>query len=269
MLLGLLAGIFAQSCAVMLPSTALEFEWFRDGRPYAHDVLIRTREGERLYRRRYENGSTAERVVSCTRVNRATYLMDRVGNAAPVRIPVELDTGSVRTVSGATVRHVAAPPGAASNMIWFTVASPGLRMYGMRRAAGITEIRTPVRGGYSVLRAVARNRADRAAADSQFSALAQRVEQLEAENRILRDSIRALLWRSADVDTAGMRRPSRDTLGPRRRPSADRDASGFRWPPAVRSSSGARRPPTAGDTSGIRGSPATRGPSGQRVLYPR
>jgi len=248
-LLGLLAGIFAQSCAVMLPSTALEFEWFRDGRPYAHDVLIRTREGERLYRRRYENGSTAERVVSCTRVNRATYLTDRVGNAAPVRIPVELDTGSLRTVSGATVRRVAAPPGAASNMIWFTVASPGLRMYGMRRAAGITEIRTPVRGGYSVLRAVARNRADRVAADSQFSALAQRVEQLEAENRILRDSIRELLWRSAEWGTGGMRRPSRDTSGTRR-PSADRDPSDIRRPPAARSLSGTRRPPTARDTAG-------------------
>ena len=77
-------------------------------------------------------------------------------------------------------------------MIWFTVASPGVHMYGMRRAAGITEIRTPARGGYSVLRAIARNRADRVAADSQFSAMAQRVAQLEAENRRLRDSLNAL-----------------------------------------------------------------------------
>jgi hypothetical protein len=77
-------------------------------------------------------------------------------------------------------------------MIWFTVASPGVLLYGMRRAAGITEIRSPARGGYSVLRAIARNRMDRAAADSQFSAMARRVEQLEAENRRLRDSLNSL-----------------------------------------------------------------------------
>ena len=87
MLYGLLAGIVAQTCAVMLPSTALEFEWFRDGRPYAHDILIRTRSGERLYQRRYASGETAERVVSCTRTGRAIYFTDRVGSAAPARIP--------------------------------------------------------------------------------------------------------------------------------------------------------------------------------------
>ena len=192
MLFGLLLGIAAQTCAVMLPSTALEFEWFRDGRPYAHDLLIRTRLGERLYQRRYAGGEIAERVVSCTRGRGVTYLTERVGSAPPTRIPVGLPVGGVGGVGNTTVQRVASPAGAAPNMIWFTVASPGVLLYGMRRAAGITEIRSPGRGGYSVLRAIARNRVDRAAADSQFSALARRVEQLEAENRRLRDSLNSL-----------------------------------------------------------------------------
>jgi hypothetical protein len=189
-LLNLLAGLLAQTCATMLPSTALEFEWFRDGRPYAHDTLIRTRSGERLYQRRFASGETAERVVSCTSSGGAIYLTDRVGRSAPIRIPVGLVPGSTRNVGSTRVRRVPAPPGAPPNMIWFTVASPGVLMYGMRRAAGITEIRTPVRGGYSVVRAIARDRASRAAADSQFAAMAQRIEELENENRQLRDSLR-------------------------------------------------------------------------------
>jgi len=176
----------------MLPATTLEFEWFRDGRPYAYDVLIRTRSGERLYQRRYASGEMTERVVSCTRVGRAIYLTERVGSGAPMHIPVDLALGAQRTVGSTTVQRVPPPPGSAANMIWFTVASPGVLMYGMRRAAGITEVRIPVRGGYSVLRGIARNRTDRAAADSQFHALAERVEQLEAENRRLRDSLSAL-----------------------------------------------------------------------------
>jgi hypothetical protein len=190
--LGLLAGIVAQTCAAMLPATTLEFEWFRDGRPYAQDVLIRTSPGERLYQRRYTGGEITERVVSCTRVGRVTHLTERVGSAAPVRIPVGLAVGQARAVGSATVRRVAPPAGAAPNTIWFTVAKPGVLMYGMRRAAGITEIRAPDRGGYSVLRGIARNRVSRAAADSQFSALARRVEQLETENRHLRDSLKLL-----------------------------------------------------------------------------
>jgi hypothetical protein len=190
MVLGLLAGILAQTCAVVLPATTLEFEWFRDGRPYAQDVLLRTRSGERLYQRRFEDGEIAERVVSCTRSGRTVYLTDRVGSEPPVRIPMGLRPGAVRRIGNAVMRRVAAPTGAPGNMLWFTVASPGLLMYGLRPAAGITEIRTPRRGGYSVLRAIARNRASRAAADSQFAALARRVAQLEAENRRLRDSLR-------------------------------------------------------------------------------
>jgi len=192
MLFGLLAGIVAQTCAVLLPATTLEFEWFRDGRPYAQDLLLRTRAGERLYQRRYANGEIAERVVSCTRSGRAVYLTERVGSAAPVRFPADLRLGVLHRNGNAVVRRVASPQGAALNMTWFTVASPGVLMYGVRRAAGITEIRIPKRGGYSVLRAIARNRADRVAADSQFAALAQRVEELEAENRRLRDSLSML-----------------------------------------------------------------------------
>lgn len=192
MALGLLAGILAQTCAVMLPATTLEFEWFLDGRPYAQDVLLRTRGGERLYQRRYPDGDITERVVSCTRSGRAIYLTDRIGSDAPVRIPVGLASGRVERLRDAIIRRVAAPAGAPANMIWFMVASPGVRLFGTRRAAGITEIRTPARGGYSVLRAIARNRADRAAADSQFAAMAQRVEALEAENRRLRDRLNTL-----------------------------------------------------------------------------
>lgn len=192
MLFGLLAGILAQTCAVLLPAASLEFEWFRDGRPYAQDLLLRTRAGERLYQRRYATGEIAERVVSCTRSDRAVYLTERVGTAPPVQFPSGLRQGAMRRVGNAVVRRVAPPQGAAANMVWFTVASPGVLMYGIRRAAGITEIRTPRRGGYSVLRAFARNRADRLAADSQFAALAQRVEELEVENRRLRDSLSML-----------------------------------------------------------------------------
>jgi hypothetical protein len=196
-MLGLLAGILAQTCTVMLPATSLEFEWFRDGRPYAQDVLLRTSQGERLYQRRFASGEIVERVVSCTRAGDAVYLTDRVAGESVIRIPVGLARGQRGTDRSATVRRVAPPPGAAGNTIWFTVTNPGLLLYGIRRAAGITEVRTPVRGGYSVLRAIARNRTDRAAADSQFAALARRVEELEAENRRLRDSLRVLRSRRA------------------------------------------------------------------------
>jgi len=207
MVLGLLLGIVAQTCATMLPATSLEFEWFLDGRPYAHDILIRTRAGERLYQRRFENGEIAERLVSCTRTGRTVYFTELVGSYAPVRIPVELSPDAVRTVAGTTVRRVAPPPGSAANMSWYMVANPGVRLYGLRPWAGITEIRIPERGGYAVLRGIARNRGDRAASDSLFAALAQRVEQLEAENRRLRDSINSLRSRVRRRNAADGGRP--------------------------------------------------------------
>src|SRR5688572_25191342 len=203
---GVLAFVFAQSCVGLLPPPQLEIEWFRDGRPYARDVPVRSTRTERVYRRQHERGPAAERVVSCSTVEGVAYFTDRVGSGARVRIPVALQPGASRVVDRATVRRIEAPVGGSARVLWFSVSNPGISVYGLQQQVGVVEIRTPSpSGGVSVMlaRRVPRTPVAApptlAAPDSQMRVLTQRNAELERTVAILNDSIRRLLARPAPL----------------------------------------------------------------------
>jgi hypothetical protein len=201
---GVLAVVFAQSCVALLPPPQLEIEWFRDGRPYARDVPVRSTRTERVYRRQPDRGPAAERVLSCATVQGVTYFSDRVGSGARVRIPVALQPGAARVVDRATVRRIEPPAGGSAGVLWFSVSNPGISIYGLQQQTGVVEIRTPSpSGGFSVLRAVPRAPVAAApvpaASDSQMRALTQRAAELERTVGTLEDSIRRLLARPAPL----------------------------------------------------------------------
>jgi hypothetical protein len=179
---GLLVAVLAQTCVALLPPPQAEIEWFRDGRPYARDVPLRVTRNERVYRRQHEGAPAAQRVLSCTTAGGVSYFTDRLGSATALRIPVALPLGGSRSVGRTTVRRIEPPAGASERVLWFSVSSPGISVYGLQTRAGVVEIRTPSpAGGVSVLRAVTRERvaaAATAAADSQARLLAQRVVEL-------------------------------------------------------------------------------------------
>jgi hypothetical protein len=202
---GLIAGVFAQTCSALLPPPRAEIEWFRDGRPYARDVPLRATATERVYRRVPGSGARVERSLSCTTSNGVSWLTERVGSAT-IRLPVPLAVGASSSAGGTTVRRIAAPADATGSALWYTVSSPGIRVYGVQRGAGVIEIRSPAAGGgFSILRAVVRQpvpdpaiaiAAVRAAADSQRVALEQRIEELQQTIAQLGDSIAALRARA-------------------------------------------------------------------------
>jgi len=191
-LLGLFAGVLAQTCAAMLPAPHYEYEWLRDGRPHAYETLLRSTDGQRVYQRQPAGGGdTTERALSCSTHEGALYFTER-SSLGVVRIPVGIGIGGVRRVAGTTVRRIANPPGSAANTIWFAVASPGVRLYALRRGAGITEIRMPRPGGTTVYRAVVRDAGPARRAAEEAEALRRRVDELETNEQRLLDSIGAL-----------------------------------------------------------------------------
>jgi hypothetical protein len=196
---GLLATVFAQTCLALLPPARAEIEWFRDGQPYARDVPLRATRTARVYRRQHERGPAVERVLSCTTAGGVSYFSDRIGRGAAVRLPVRLEQGGARVVDRTTVRRIEPPTGGSERILWFSVSSPGITVYGLQPRAGMVEIRTPSpAGGVSVLRAVTREpRVVTTAANAQARRLAQRVAELERTVQMLTDSIRELLAHDA------------------------------------------------------------------------
>jgi hypothetical protein len=203
-MMALLVGVFAQTCAALLPLQNAEIEWFRDGRPWARDVPVTASATSRVYRREHANGRVSERSITCSTTRGTAFLADRVDGVA-VSLPVSLAPGSTATVASATVRRIEPPADAgrdARSALWFSVSSPGIAVYGVARGSGIVEIRTPASsGGFSILRAVRRAPAEPAPAlDSsavaesaaQRRALLDRIALLEQSELLLRDSIAVL-----------------------------------------------------------------------------
>jgi hypothetical protein len=202
MLYGLVAGVLLQSCVAMLPPARAQIEWFRDGRPFAIDVPVRTSRTERVYRRQPSSGAaTVQRTLTCNTSRGVSWLTERTGRGT-VRLPVGMAVGASQTDGGSTVRRIRPPADATgSRAAWYTVSNPGVTVYAISSGAGVVEVRSPRSGGgFTILRGVVRTPAPvaaRAELDSVRSVMQRRIDELEGENMQLRDSIDILRARLA------------------------------------------------------------------------
>lgn len=192
----------AQTCATFLPPAHVPVEWFRNGQSYARDLPVSSTASERVYRRTFPNGNTADvtRVLTCTTSQRGPVLRERVG-ASEVSIPVQLRRAQNATVNGSTVRRIDPPDDAVVGTLWFSVSRYGPQLYGLRERIGIEEVRTPsVSGRVDIMRAVLTpvepagptpSGANSPAVEAVVRMLNARLAEQERLNRDLRDSLAA------------------------------------------------------------------------------